>query len=67
MLNHEFAINVVRAAAVAVLSLITGMISGALMAAFAAHSGWNGELVFRLGYLLVTPLACYTLWRQETA
>lgn len=64
MLDYKFTISVIRAGAVALVSLVVGMVAAVFLGISAARAGWNGDLVFRLAYLVITPLACYMFWQQ---
>lgn len=67
MWGPRFAFDVVWGGSAAMLSLIAGVIVGALAGGISAHLGWNGEIAFRATYLVASVALFWYFWISGTA
>ncbi len=63
MWGPRFALDVVWGGSAAMLSLILGLMLGALAGGFAAHVGWDGEIAFRSVYLVSSVVLFGRMWQ----
>jgi len=63
MLDPHFAIDVVWGGSAAMFSLIAGFILGVVAASIGAHLGWDGDIVFRIVYLVSSVYLFAYMWK----
>ncbi len=67
MWDPKFTLEIVWGGSAAMFSLIMGFIFGSLVGGLAGHLGWDGEIAFRLVYLVGTIAIFAYIWRGSTS
>ncbi len=62
MWGPRFALDVVWGGSAAMLSLIVGLMIGALAGGISARLGWDGEIAFRATYLVSSVVLFVHFW-----
>lgn len=65
MWNPRLVFDIIWGGSATAFSLIMGLIIGALIGGIADHLGWDGEMAFRLVYLVGTITIFAYLWRES--
>lgn len=63
MWDPHFAVDIVWGASAATFSLIMGFVLGAVAAGLGAHLGWDGDIVFRIVYIVSSVYLFAYMWK----